>query len=58
MLASSFGRCVFLDFRVFIDPGFRRMIEANRVKQYHNEHVLKKYGDKLKIGTVKEEAKL
>jgi len=26
--------------------------------KYHNEHVLKKYGDKLKIGTVKEEAKL
>jgi hypothetical protein len=28
------------------------------VGQYHNESVLKKYGAKLKIGTVKEEAKL
>lgn len=27
-------------------------------KQYHNESVLKKYGSKLKVGTVKEEAKL
>jgi hypothetical protein len=26
--------------------------------QYHNESVLKKYGPKLKVGTVKEEAKL
>ena len=26
--------------------------------QYHNESVLKKYAPKLKIGTVKEEAKL
>ncbi|KAJ4991481.1 cytochrome b5-like Heme/Steroid binding domain-containing protein [Stagonosporopsis vannaccii] len=26
--------------------------------KYHNESVLKKYGSKLKIGTVKEEAKL
>jgi hypothetical protein len=26
--------------------------------QYHNEGVLKKYGAKLKIGEVKEEAKL
>ena len=28
------------------------------VQQYHNESVLKKYGDRLKIGTVKESAKL
>jgi hypothetical protein len=27
-------------------------------RQYHNESVLKKYAPKLKIGTVKEEAKL
>jgi hypothetical protein len=27
-------------------------------EQYHNESVLKKYAPKLKIGTVKEEAKL
>ncbi|CAI6335494.1 unnamed protein product [Periconia digitata] len=26
--------------------------------KYHNEHVLKKYGEKLKVGVVKEEAKL
>ncbi|KAJ4315806.1 hypothetical protein SLS59_001098 [Nothophoma quercina] len=26
--------------------------------KYHNESVLKKYGPKLKVGTVKEEAKL
>lgn len=26
--------------------------------KYHNEGVLKKYGDKLKVGTVKESAKL
>ncbi|KAF1361852.1 cytochrome b5 [Lizonia empirigonia] len=26
--------------------------------KYHNESVLKKYGAKLKVGTVKEEAKL
>ncbi|EMD66669.1 hypothetical protein GGP41_008079 [Bipolaris sorokiniana] len=26
--------------------------------KYHNEHVLKKYAPKLKIGSVKEEAKL
>lgn len=26
--------------------------------KYHNEHVLKKYGDKLKIGSVGEAAKL
>ena len=26
--------------------------------KYHNEGVLKKYGPKLKVGTVKEEAKL
>ncbi|EGY13469.1 uncharacterized protein VDAG_00151 [Verticillium dahliae VdLs.17] len=26
--------------------------------KYHNEHVLEKYGGKLKIGTVKEAAKL
>lgn len=28
------------------------------VLQYHNEGVLKKYAEKLKVGTVKEEAKL
>jgi hypothetical protein len=33
---------------------FMLMISA----QYHNESVLKKYAPKLKIGTVKEEAKL
>ena len=27
-------------------------------EQYHNESVLKKYAPKLKVGTVKEEAKL
>ncbi|KAF2445366.1 cytochrome b5 [Karstenula rhodostoma CBS 690.94] len=26
--------------------------------KYHNESVLKKYGEKLKVGTLKEEAKL
>jgi cytochrome b involved in lipid metabolism len=26
--------------------------------KYHNEHVLKKYGEKLKIGSVAESAKL
>jgi cytochrome b involved in lipid metabolism len=26
--------------------------------KYHNEGVLKKYGEKLKVGTVREEAKL
>lgn len=26
--------------------------------KYHNESVLKKYSDKLKVGTLKEEAKL
>ena len=28
------------------------------MSQYHNEHVLKKYSPKLKIGELKEEAKL
>lgn len=28
------------------------------VAQYHNESVLKKYQDRLKIGSLKEEAKL
>lgn len=28
------------------------------VSQYHNESVLKKYGPKLKIGTVQADAKL
>ena len=28
------------------------------ISQYHNEGVLKKYAPKLKVGTVKEEAKL
>jgi hypothetical protein len=32
-------------------------MHANR-EQYHNESVLKKYAPKLKVGTVKEEAKL
>jgi hypothetical protein len=31
---------------------------ANFYQQYHNESVLKKYAPKLKVGTVKEEAKL
>jgi hypothetical protein len=34
------------------------MILMLTVIQYHNESVLKKYAPKLKIGTVKEEAKL
>jgi hypothetical protein len=34
------------------------MIQLLTEKQYHNESVLKKYAPKLKIGTVKEEAKL
>ena len=33
-------------------------IRADDGLQYHNEGVLKKYGAKLKIGEVKEEAKL
>ena len=39
--------------RVGVDVG----VGSDRL-QYHNEHVLKKYGAKLKVGTVKEEAKL
>jgi predicted heme/steroid binding protein len=31
---------------------------TNGRRQYHNESVLKKYGPKLKIGAIKEEAKL
>jgi hypothetical protein len=31
---------------------------ANTLSQYHNESVLKKYQDRLKVGTLKESAKL
>lgn len=31
---------------------------ANTPSQYHNESVLKKYQDRLKVGTLKESAKL
>ncbi|KAL1595236.1 hypothetical protein SLS60_009924 [Paraconiothyrium brasiliense] len=31
---------------------------AKILKRYHNEGVLKKYGPKLKVGDLKEEAKL
>jgi hypothetical protein len=31
---------------------------ANSQNQYHNESVLRKYAPKLKVGEVKEEAKL
>lgn len=39
----------------------KRMAGKDSSKQfwkYHNEKVLEKYGDKLKVGTVKEQAKL
>ena len=46
-------------------PGGAKMLKRfagkNATKsfwKYHNEHVLKKYGDKLKIGSVGESAKL
>jgi hypothetical protein len=31
---------------------------ANTLTQYHNESVLKKYQERLKVGTLKESAKL
>ena len=34
------------------------MVQLLTENQYHNESVLKKYAPKLKVGTVKEEAKL
>jgi hypothetical protein len=34
------------------------IVQGLNVLQYHNESVLKKYGEKLKVGTLKEEAKL
>jgi hypothetical protein len=34
------------------------VITADLDEQYHNESVLKKYAPKLKVGTLKEEAKL
>lgn len=36
--------------------GVRRLLTIHI--QYHNEGVLKKYAPKLKVGSVKEEAKL
>ncbi|KAG6358596.1 hypothetical protein INS49_012114 [Diaporthe citri] len=55
------------DITNFLDehPGgpkiLKRMAGKDSSKQfwkYHNEKVLEKYGDKLKVGTVKEQAKL
>ncbi|KAH8586693.1 cytochrome b5-like heme/steroid binding domain-containing protein [Bisporella sp. PMI_857] len=55
------------DITTFVDehPGgakiLKRVAGKDATKQfwkYHNESVLKKYGGKLKIGTVKESAKL
>lgn len=55
------------DVTAFVDehPGgskiLKRVAGKDATKQfwkYHNEGVLKKYAEKLKVGTVKEEAKL
>jgi hypothetical protein len=35
-----------------------RCTTANSSQQYHNESVLKKYQERLKVGTLKESAKL
>lgn len=64
MLVSSFGRYVILAARSavwswgFLWLGAVVSGLANVHAQYHNEGVLKKYGAKLKVGSVKEEAKL
>lgn len=66
-LSKSRPAAVFLTCSDFLDehPGgpkiLKRMAGKDSSKQfwkYHNEKVLEKYGDKLKVGTVKEQAKL
>ena len=46
--------------RLLIDCGVisDRETLTNTPSQYHNESVLKKYQDRLKVGTLKESAKL
>ena len=63
MRVSSFGRYVsrshaFLVVLRGVCGGGVSWMRADESGQYHNEGVLKKYGAKLKIGEVKEEAKL
>jgi hypothetical protein len=43
-----------MDCGVFLDRGNL----TDTPSQYHNESVLKKYQDRLKVGTLKESAKL
>jgi hypothetical protein len=57
MSASSIGRPRPELLRVHAMVSIR-LTTANTLSQYHNESVLKKYQDRLKVGTLKESAKL
>lgn len=49
-----------LHLRLLVDRGvtLQRTRLADTPLQYHNESVLKKYQERLKVGTLKESAKL